>query len=1108
MSYEDQTAAPDPTDAALAHLDCWRRTHDRRDLDRAVEGFRAALREASDQRSRRSCSANLRVGLWLRWSAFQDVRDRDELIVLASEAAAEDDAAEQDLLHLGVALGKRFDDEQRWEDLERAIEALRRAVAVPVERGRNRATVLNSLGQGLIVRFEHAGDPRDLAEAEHAFHAALSHLPPGDPERPSVMDGLALTREHAFDRTGDPETLREGLELRRAALAESPPGARHRAVVLDGLGAALCSWVEMSPDESAVDELIGVTRTALAEAPQQADAPARLNAQSRLGVALRVAAEKDGGTALLQEAVILLRSAVRHTPPGSPDRPLRLNSLGNALHRLGKRTGNAALLDEAVEALREAVASVPTGRPYLLSDLVANLAVALRERYHQTGDLAALSEAAQLARQAIQAADLPGQSTSHLANLGVILQTWYNRTGDSSAAAEAVTVARKVLTRIPEDSPHWAGRANHLANALYERYRAAGDPADLEEGIALHTRVVDTTAYGNPRLPLFLHNLGKALLAKAEPWEDPAVLNQAITTLGRAVWALDENEAERANHLQTYASALRTLYNVAGDPGVLLAAEDVYRQVARIKSLPANQRIAAARSWGEAAADAGRWEEALEGYQVAVELLPLGVTRRLAHSDQEHRLTELHGLAADAAACAVHAREPGRAVLLLEQSRGVLLGQVIAARGEWERLREAHPEAADLFLWLRDQIDELDVANERQQDDERHRLAAQWEGLITHIRTLPGFADFLAAPALGNLLACADRGPLVLVYCSRYRSDALILRPDGVDAVSLPQVTPAAVAHQVARLDDALAAATDPAREQQAQRALGEVLAWAWDHVTEPVLARLGLLGAPPDDDWPRLWWSPGGVLSALPLHAAGHHDGHRAVLDRVISSYAPTVRALAYARARAAAPVPPGRLLAVAQPQTPGVRPLHGALREVAELAKLLPCDLITGPDATLARVVRALPEHPYAHFACHGVSDPDDPSNARLLVDDHRRAPLTVRQISRLDLRGARLAVLSACDTARGAKRLADESIHITSAFQIAGYPHVIGTLWPVHDAVARRVARNLYRRLREDRPAHLPGLDTGRSAVALHHAVRECRAAYPRTPSLWAAHVHSGP
>ncbi|MYV38385.1 CHAT domain-containing protein, partial [Streptomyces sp. SID1328] len=138
-----------------------------------------------------------------------------------------------------------------------------------------------------------------------------------------------------------------------------------------------------------------------------------------------------------------------------------------------------------------------------------------------------------------------------------------------------------------------------------------------------------------------------------------------------------------------------------------------------------------------------------------------------------------------------------------------------------------------------------------------------------------------------------------------------------------------------------------------------------------------------------------------------------------------------------------------------------------------------------------------------CHGVSEPDDPSGARLLVHDHREHPLTVRHISRLELPGARLAVLSACETARGSERLADESIHITSAFQTAGYPHAIGTLWPVHDAVAVRVTRALYGGMCDALSASAE-LD---AALALHHAVRECRAAFPGSPSLWAAHVHSG-
>lgn len=1105
MSYGEGAAPPDPLESADARMRAFRRTGDRRDLDQAVEWYRAALRRPLDEKDRRGCEANLRAALWFRWRAFHDDHDRDELIALAGAAVTGERAAEQDLIFLGVALGYRFDHGRRREDLDRGIDALRRAVDIPPERSGNRAMALDALGRLLDIRYERIGDPRDLAEAESAFRRSLSHLPPGDVDRPTTMDGLALARERHFGLTGDPEALRESLDLRRAALAESPPGTRHRAAVLDGLGSALRTWVDVSPDESAVEEMLRVARTALSEAPRRADHPRRLRAQAGLGVALRLAAEHGGDTAMLREAVDLLRSAVRHTPPAGQDRALRLNSLGNALHRLGERTGDAVVLDEAVEALR---AAVDAGEPGRSGDPVGNLAVALRERYHQTGDLATLREATDLARQAVGNSAAPRGSLTRLANLGVVLQTWYDRTGDASAASEAVVVAREVLARTPRESPRWTTRANHLANALAKRHAAVGDPAGLEEAIALLTAAVDATAYGDPHLPVLLHNLGKALLTKARAAEDTAVLDEAVTTLGRAVWAPCENDAERANHLQTYASALRTLHEVGGDPDVLLAAEDAHRRVASIGALPADRRIDAARDWGTAAADAGRWEEALRGYRLAVELLPFGITRRLARGDQEHRLTGVHGLASEAAACAVNAGEPELAVLLLEQARGVLLWQAVSARGEGERLRGAHPEAAEAFLRLRDRVDALDAREADQPSDERHRLAVEWERLVTRIRALPGFADFLAAPTLNHLLACADRGPVVLAYCTGYRSDALVLRPDGVLVVPLPGVTPAALEHQVARLDDALAAATDPARERQAQRTLGEVLAWTWDRIAEPLLARLGLLDAPSGDDWPRLWWSPGGALAALPLHAAGHHDGRRAVLDRVVSSYTPTVRTLAYSRARAAGPVPPGRLLAIAQPDTPGARPLPGARREIAELARLLPFDLITGADATLARVVRELPEHPYAHFACHGVGDPENPSNARLLVHDHQREPLTVRRISRLDLPRARLAVLSACETARGAERLADESLHITSAFQVAGYPHAIGTLWPVHDAVAVRVAGSLYRHLRGGRPAGSPGLDTERSAVALHHAVRECRAAFPRTPSLWAAHVHSGP
>jgi CHAT domain-containing protein len=100
------------------------------------------------------------------------------------------------------------------------------------------------------------------------------------------------------------------------------------------------------------------------------------------------------------------------------------------------------------------------------------------------------------------------------------------------------------------------------------------------------------------------------------------------------------------------------------------------------------------------------------------------------------------------------------------------------------------------------------------------------------------------------------------------------------------------------------------------------------------------------------------------------------------------------------------------------------------------------------------------------------------------------------------AELAYLSACATAHGPERLADEAIHLTGTFHLAGYPHVIGTLWSIADPVAAAVARSVYDDITTPAP------DAGKTAEALHKAIREVRDANPDTPAIWAAHIHVGP
>lgn len=207
--------------------------------------------------------------------------------------------------------------------------------------------------------------------------------------------------------------------------------------------------------------------------------------------------------------------------------------------------------------------------------------------------------------------------------------------------------------------------------------------------------------------------------------------------------------------------------------------------------------------------------------------------------------------------------------------------------------------------------------------------------------------------------------------------------------------------------------------------------------------------------------------------------------------------------------------------PTTPGL-PDDGRLFNVSAeaglLAGLLPDPLALVEPAPVTdrhvagdllpardRVLSELPHHAIAHFACHGTHDPADPDGGRLLLHDHRDRPLTVADLARVKLEHAELAYLSACATALNTNAvILDEAIHLTSAFQLAGFPHVVGTLWNVDDETALDLARDFYTALKDERTGTF---DTTRAARALHDAVRRQRDLYPGTPSLWAAHLHAG-
>ena len=516
--------------------------------------------------------------------------------------------------------------------------------------------------------------------------------------------------------------------------------------------------------------------------------------------------------------------------------------------------------------------------------------------------------------------------------------------------------------------------------------------------------------------------------------------------------------------------------------------------------------------------------------------------RALPRGDQQHQIREFAGLASDAAAFTLAdargsaSARAARALSLLEAGRAVLLTQLLGTRDDLTDLRRRHPVTARRFVKLRELLDAPDgtggVADPAaipalgQAAEGRRRLAAEFAKVLREIRATEGFASFGLPPSTGELTAQAAAGPVVIVNVGARRSDALLLRPDGVTPVALPELARGELARHIRAFHAALDAAVAPdaglADQRAAHDAMDEVLGWLWDAAAEPVLDALGFREPPAGGAaWPRVWWAPGGLLGLLPIHAAGHHAARgadRTVMDRVISSYTPTIRALAYARQHTRGLPGRPRSLIVGMPVTPGLpggSPLPGVPGEISAIRFLLPDPVIlieptgpvteaTGTPPTRADVFGHLPGCAIAHFACHAASHPSDPSQSLLYLHDHEAAPLTVRSLEPVQHDRLRLVFLSACRTAYTADTdLLDEAIHLTSAFLLAGARHVIGTLWEVHDTTAPEMAASFYRGLRTAAGT----LDTDRAARALHDAVREVRDRYPRMPLLWAGYLHVG-
>ncbi|KAB5592543.1 aromatic di-alanine and TPR containing protein [Ceratobasidium theobromae] len=1095
------------------------------DIDKAIEyGTRAVSLTPEDDPNMPLWLSNLGVAHWCHFEQLGKLEEIEKAIECGTRAVSltpeGDPGMPTRLSNLGTAHSYRFGRLGELEDIEKAIDCGTRAVSLSSDDHPSMPGWLNNLGDALHSRFERMGKLEDINKAIECGTRAVSLTPEGHPDMFMRLNNLGNAHRCRFERLGDLEDIKKAIEFRTRAVSSNLEDHPSMPLWLYNLGNSHQSRFERLGNLEDIDKAIECATYAVSLTPEgHPDMPTWLN---HLGNAHRSRFERLGNLEDIDKAIKFATHALSLTPEDHLDMPKQLNILVTAHQSRFKRLGKLEDIDKAIDYGARAVAPSPEDHPRM-PEWLNNLGIAHWHRFERLGKLE-----------------------------------------DINNAIECATRALSLAPAGHPDMPLWL---SNLGNAHRCRFERLGKLEDLDEAIKFGTRAVSLTPEGHPDMPMWLNNLGVARWRRFEQLDEQEDIDRAIECGTRAVSLAPEGHPDMPLWLNNLGNSHRSQFHSTSHSNLhaLTQSLDCYRKSSQLSTGRPLLRFRAAREWAKLAPLHPN-SDLLSAHQTAMALVPevvwLGETIGQRYEDVQ----TVAEAVLEAAAAAIDAQEYTSALEWLEQGRSIVWNQILQLRNPVDDLSDAHPSLAANLRELAGQLhsagstpsslpSSTQTPLSLEEAAQKHRqLAGQYEALLKQIRALPGFESFLGPKKVSELLTAVQNGPVIVINVHDSRCDALIMLPGDSDIkhVPLPDLTAEKVADARAQLQGTLeqhglrdrSGSRRPDRSAMKPRgdSFKEVLMILWSSVVKPILDFLGYpappgavesfpdttsfmhMGGAPTNHWPtvagpikplgnsqasaaelrpHITWCATGALSLLPLHAAGNYDqSGENLFSYAISSFTPTISALLPSTHPRVAFH--SRLLAIGQEATPGQNPLPGTRDELVAIRSCvqppLDCMRIEGSEATRAKVLEAIERHDWVHLACHAHQDAYDPTESGFFLHNGMLSLATITQKS---FKNKGLAFLSACQTATGDRKIADEAVHLASGMLMAGYPSVIGTMWSVKDADAPIIAREVYGRLLKD------GKMNHRDAArALHEAVGKLREKVgEKAFERWAAFIHIG-
>ena len=970
-----------------------------------------------------------------------------------------------DLNDWALSLKESYEDNGDIEDLNEAISAFREAIAVAPSDHEKAVNYLHNLAIALRLRFASTGAKDDVNEAIQLHYQSL-RLPVATSNpavRAIILVDLGIAFMMRYSQCQESEDLSNAIRYTQEALDITSDDHPSRGRRQNNLAGMLRSRFELWPSKSDLNLIVELSKPlANAEAHEYAN----------FAVALQTKFEFTGNLSDLDDAIEAFERVADTNAPLY--QAAILNGLSDSLRTRFERVGSTDDLDQAIDAIDKAVAKTPRHdihfSDYLINQGAAYSQRAMRTRSVKDNDQSI--ESLELAISIMPRSNPNRPSCMH--NLTHSLVFRFEHTKSMKDLEYALSNQERALAALPDNHLHQGEMLDTLGSLLRSKFLMTKSDKDIENAIKTSQKAVSLTPSGNPKAGIRMSHLGLAFQHRFEAFASLDDLLQSVEYFAKA--AADT------------ASSPITRIRAAGSASRLLLTGDKQRAKTLLKD--------------------------------AVAILPIVSPRILMRKDQQYNISECAGITALAVSLSIECGEdPHEALSISELGRGMLANMQLEVRSDISRLAESHGTLAHELTNLRERIEEERPRTGKVED--RRVLYNEFNVLLEKIRSLPGFERYLLGPTKQELIELAKTGPIVVLNISRIRADAILVDKTRIWSIQLP-ITERDLIERSEAFLELLQLARSTRFYEDARGRLTGLLEWLWDGVVSHVLGALKLTQKC-KNGWPRVWWISSGLFNLLPIHAAGYHDisPPNTAIDRAISSYIPTIKSLQYARSIAASQgdIKGQKLLFIGMPKTPGERDLRYVETELRELRELCPSpdDLCTIPNPTKSAVLSDLITGQIAHFACHGYPSFDDPSQSSLLLTDWQTEPLTVADLTHLKLESPRFAFLSACHTARATDmKLVDESITLSSAVHLAGYPSVVGTLWHVRDAYSPDVTKRVYAWML-DGEKYDRYFDTSRLAEGLHvavHALRESTRQLegfsrrvPNDPLIWASYIYVG-